>query len=106
MKRADLEHVIRPAAITGEEEFIVVGSQAILGSAPSAPLLAPELCMSLEADIYPKAKPELSDVIEGALGRNSDFHGLHGDDGTGVGQTYFHRALARRSETHARALSD
>ena len=86
MKRADLEHVIRAAAaITGEEEFVILGSQAILGSAPSAPLLAPELCMSVEADIYPRARPELADAIEGALGRNSDFHDLHGYYADGVG---------------------
>ena len=31
MRRDQLEHIIRAAAVTGENEFIVVGSQAILG---------------------------------------------------------------------------
>ena len=38
MRRADLEHVVAAAAQTvGEDEFVVVGSQAILGSYPDAP---------------------------------------------------------------------
>lgn len=51
MKRADLEHVIRAAAaVTGEYEFVIIGSQSILGPIPYPP---DELTMSMEADIYP-----------------------------------------------------
>ena len=51
MRRDQLEHIIRAAAaVTGENEFIVVGSQAILGQYPDAP--AP-LLISMEADLYP-----------------------------------------------------
>ena len=50
MRRDQLEHIIRAAAaVTGENEFIVVGSQAILGQYPDAP--AP-LLISMEADLY------------------------------------------------------
>ena len=52
MNRAQFEHVIRAAAdAVGENELIVIGSQAILGIYPEAPS---ELLMSMEADVYPK----------------------------------------------------
>lgn len=42
MKRADLEHVIRAAAtVTGEYEFVIIGSQSILGPIPRPPTNAP-----------------------------------------------------------------
>ena len=48
MKRADLEHILRPSKrATGETEFIVIGSQAILGKHPDAPRV---LRQSMEAD--------------------------------------------------------
>ena len=51
MNRQDLEHLIRAAAeVTNEYEFVVVGSQSILGPIPNPPA---ELTMSMEADIYP-----------------------------------------------------
>ena len=66
MRRDQLEHIIRAAAaVTGENEFIVVGSQAILGRYPDAP--AP-LLISMEADLYPPAQPQMSDFIDGSLG--------------------------------------
>lgn len=38
MNRAQLEHVIRAAAtIAGDDEIVVIGSQAILGQFPDAP---------------------------------------------------------------------
>ena len=38
MSRADLEHILRACkGTTGETEFIVIGSQAILGRYPDAP---------------------------------------------------------------------
>ena len=38
MKRSDLEHILRASkGATGEKEFIVIGSQAILGPFPDAP---------------------------------------------------------------------
>jgi hypothetical protein len=59
MRRAELEHVIAAAAqITREEEFVVVGSQAILGSHPDAPVA---LLRSIEADIYPAHAPRTAD---------------------------------------------
>lgn len=51
MNRQELEHIVRAAAgITGETEFIVIGSQSILGKFPDAPRT---LRQSMEADILP-----------------------------------------------------
>jgi hypothetical protein len=84
MKRSDLEHVLRASkSVTGENEFIVIGSQAILGKFPDAPR---ELRESLEADIFPKFKPELSELIEGSLGRYSQFNQTFGYFADGVGE--------------------
>jgi hypothetical protein len=48
MKRSDLEHILRACkGVTGEAEFIVVGSQAVLGRYPDAPRV---LRQSMEAD--------------------------------------------------------
>ena len=82
MKRSDLEHVLRASkGITGETEFIVIGSQAILGLFPDAPRVLRE---SLEADLYPKHRPELSADIEGSLGELSPFHQTFGYRADGV----------------------
>lgn len=49
MNREDLEHLIRAAAeITNEYEFVIVGSQSILGPIPNPPA---ELKMSAEAEM-------------------------------------------------------
>ena len=72
MRREDLEHVIRAAAaLTGTREIVVIGSQAILATAPEAP---EALLQSMEADVYPLGAPELADVIDGAIGELSPFH--------------------------------
>ena len=57
MKREDLEHLIRAAAsVTGDNEIIVIGSQAILGAVPDA---AGRLVTSMEADMYPKTRLDI-----------------------------------------------
>jgi hypothetical protein len=76
LNRSQLEHVIRAsAAISGDDEIVVIGSQAILGQFPSPP---PELCVSVEADVYPKNKPEHADLIDGSIGELSPFHSTFG----------------------------
>jgi uncharacterized nucleotidyltransferase DUF6036 len=83
MRRDELEHVIGAAAnVTGEDEFVVIGSQAILASHPNAP---PELLISMEADVYPRQHPEKADHIDGALGDGSQFHVTFGYYAHGVG---------------------
>lgn len=83
MNRQQLEHVIRAAAdVAGEDEIVVVGSQAILGQFPSAP---PALLRSQEADVYPRAEPERAILVDGALGDGSVFHATFGYYAHGVG---------------------
>jgi hypothetical protein len=82
MQLQQLEHLIRAAStITDRYEFIVVGSQSILGSVSKPP---PECLFSTEADIYPKDAEELSDKIDGAIGEGSQFHETYGYYAQGV----------------------
>jgi hypothetical protein len=85
MKRADLEHILRAAkGVTGETEFIVIGSQAVLGQFPDAPRVLRE---SLEADLYPRYRPDLAEAIEGSLGRYFQFNQTFGYYADGVSPT-------------------
>lgn len=72
MEREELEHLIRAAAVaTHEYEFVIIGSQSILGPIPNPPA---ELKLSMEADMYPLNAPEKADLNDGALGEGSHFH--------------------------------
>ncbi|MBN8510744.1 MAG: hypothetical protein J0L57_19295 [Burkholderiales bacterium] len=83
MTRDELEHVIRASAdITGQYEFVIVGSQSILGAFPNPEAV---FTASAEADIYPLRAPELADKIEGAIGEGSNFHETYGYYAQGVG---------------------
>ncbi|GHT89294.1 hypothetical protein AGMMS49960_02460 [Betaproteobacteria bacterium] len=83
MTRAELEHIIRAAsAIVNEYEIVIVGSQSILGAFPSAP---EKLLFSMEADVYPLNRPDLSDLIDGAIGEGSPFQEHFGIYAQGVG---------------------
>lgn len=83
MTREELEHLIRAsAAVTDQYEFVIVGSQSILGAVPNPDAV---FTMSAEADIYPLAAPELADRIDGALGEGSQFHETYGYYAQGVG---------------------
>lgn len=85
MTREQLEHVVRAAAqIVDDDELVIVGSQAVLGEFPDAP---PALLVSNEADVYPKNKPELADLIDGTIGELSPFHETFGYYAHGVGRT-------------------
>jgi hypothetical protein len=85
MKRYELEHVIRAASgITNQSDIVVIGSQAILAQFPNA---HPDLLVSMEADVFPLHKPELSIEIDGAIGEHSMFHETHGYYAHGVDET-------------------
>jgi hypothetical protein len=85
MTRSELEHVIRAAgAIANGGEIIVIGSQSILGQFPDAPAT---LLRSMEADVYPRHDPALSDLIDGAIGEGSLFHETFGYYAQGVDET-------------------
>lgn len=82
MNAEQLRHLLRAAAkITGEREFIVIGSQSILGSHPDAPR---SLRKSVEGDTYPKRDPQKAIEIDGAIGELSPFHHQFGYYAHGV----------------------
>jgi hypothetical protein len=103
MDRAALEHILRAAAaISNERDFVVVGSQAVLGQFPNAP---DALRASIEADIYPRHAPQKSDLIDGAIGELSAFHQTFGYYAHGVDETtatlppgWAHRLVPVRNE--------
>jgi hypothetical protein len=83
LKRSELEHLIRAAgAIADDAQIVVIGSQAVLGQFPDAPAA---LLVSMEADIYPKNKPERADLVDGSIGEGSFFHQSFGYYAQGVG---------------------
>lgn len=83
MTREELEHIIRASGdLTGQYEFVIVGSQSILGPIPHPEAV---FTVSAEADIYPLHAPELAERIEGVLGEGSRFHETHGFYAQGVG---------------------
>lgn len=62
MRRDQLEHIIRAAAdLTERNEFIVIGSQAVLGQYQDAPAA---LRVSYEADLYPIDDTERDRIAE------------------------------------------
>lgn len=76
MRPEQFDHVIAAAAeVTGHDEFVVIGSQAILGSSDEPP---ESMLESMEADIYPLRDPVAADLIDGALGDGSQFHVAYG----------------------------
>jgi hypothetical protein len=85
MNRVALEHILRAAAaIANERDFVVIGSQAVLGQFPDAPAA---LIASVEADIYPRLAPGKSDLIDGAIGELSVFHETFGYYAHGIDET-------------------
>ena len=82
MKLSQLVHVLRAAAdISGEKNFVVVGSQAVLLALPESDQ---RLTLSDEIDLYPSLAPEKSDEIDGVIGALSMFHQTHGYHADGV----------------------
>lgn len=83
MRRSELEHVLRAAgAIAGVYEWVVIGSQAILGARPDAP---DEVVVSQEVDLYAPDDEAASDLIDGSIGEKSPFHDTFGYYAHGVG---------------------
>lgn len=83
MTREELEHIIRASGdVTDQYEFVVVGSQSMLGPVPRPEEM---FTVSMEADIYPLQAPELADSIDGAIGEGSQFHQTYGYYAQGVG---------------------
>jgi len=76
VNRDDLAHALRAAAtVTGESQFVVVGSTAIFGSFHQR-LTEERLTLSVEADLVPASDPAgaKADQLDGSLGEFSQFH--------------------------------
>ena len=83
MTREQLEHVLRAAgAITGAGEFVLIGSQSILGQFPKAP---PSLTTSTEIDLFTLRDPNDAVLVDGSIGEGSPFHAAFGYYAHGVG---------------------
>lgn len=71
MKKHQLDHVLRAAGrITGERQFIVIGSQSLHGKYPDLP---DELVASAEADLIAKGRTGRTEWLN-AIGQDSPFH--------------------------------
>lgn len=68
--------------MTDQYEFMIVGSQSIIGPVPNPEAI---FTMSAEADIYPLNACELAEMIEAALGEGSQFHETFGYYAQGAG---------------------
>jgi len=88
MYKNQLEHIIRAAcSITGEDNIVIIGSQAILASFPNS-VLPDILTQSIEADVFylTENSKELTDLIDGTIGELSIFQDTHGIYAHGVGK--------------------
>jgi hypothetical protein len=71
MKKRQVDHVLRSAGrITGEKQFVIVGSQALHGKFPD---LADEIVRSAEVDLIAKKNVARTDWLN-AIGQHSSFH--------------------------------
>jgi hypothetical protein len=76
MKKSQLELALSAAGrIARDSEFIVFGSQSILGTVSKPP----KTCLvSLEVDLYPRNHPQAMTLVVDALGRRSKFSRKNG----------------------------
>lgn len=75
MKRKDLEHILRASGkLLNETQFIVIGSQSILGKYPDAHI---DLLQSAEADLIAKTDPKKTAMLD-TIGELSQFHETYG----------------------------
>jgi uncharacterized nucleotidyltransferase DUF6036 len=75
MKKRQLDHVLRAAGdITGDTQFVIIGSQALHGKYPDLP---DAILVSAEVDLIAKNKPQTTELLN-AIGQESLFHETHG----------------------------
>ena len=85
LRRPDIDHILRAAAsLSGHARFVMVGTGAVIATARHIPAA---MMLTQEIDIYVEdaADPDLiSDMIDGSIGRYSQFHRTFGYYGDGV----------------------
>ena len=75
MKKRQVDHVLRAAGrITGEQVFIIIGSQALHGKHPDLP---DEILTSFEVDLMAMGRVERSEWLN-VIGLDSQFHETYG----------------------------
>lgn len=75
MKKRQLDHVLRAAGeITGDDQFVIVGSQALHGKYPDLP---DAIAVSAEVDLIAKNKPQTTELLN-SIGQESLFHETYG----------------------------
>jgi hypothetical protein len=75
MKKREIDHVLRAAGrITGEKQFIIIGSQSLHGKYPDLP---DDIVKSVEVDLLASKKPGRTEWL-GAIGVYSPFHESYG----------------------------
>lgn len=71
MKKQHVDHVLRAAGrITGEKQFIIVGSQSLHGKYPDVP---DEIVRSVEVDLIANVETDRTEWLD-AIGVDSRFH--------------------------------
>jgi hypothetical protein len=74
MKKSELDHVLRAAKeITGEDKFIVVGSQSLHGKG----IDVDQFLASIEVDLYVPLQERKTELLN-AIGEGSPFHETYG----------------------------
>jgi hypothetical protein len=75
MKKQQVDHILRAAGeITGEKQFVIIGSQSLHGKHPD---LADEILRSFEVDLIAKQNPDRTEWLN-SIGQDSQFHAAHG----------------------------
>ena len=75
MKKQHVDHVLRAASrITGERQFIIIGSQALHGKYPD---LADEILSSFEVDLIASKRADRTEWLN-VIGLDSPFHETYG----------------------------
>ena len=75
MKKHQLDHILRAAGdITGQKQFVIVGSQALHGKYPD---VADAIMMSAEVDLFAPKKPAATELLN-EIGVDSPFHATYG----------------------------
>jgi hypothetical protein len=87
MKKQQVDHILRAAGrITGETQFVIIGSQSLHGKFPD---LADDIVRSIEIDLIAKRNSDRTEWLN-AIGQDSPFHQSFGyyadpvDDTTAV----------------------
>jgi hypothetical protein len=75
MKKQQVDHVLRAAGrITGEKQFIIIGSQSLHGKYPD---LADDIVLSVEVDLIAKRDASRTEWLN-VIGQDSRFHDQFG----------------------------